>query len=537
MPDPDVLIIGAGMGGGASAYALTQRGLTVQLLDAGPAFNPDTDYRLNDPNWEAERFPQKPGSQGKYSYGKAQLLDQRWQHLRSHSHLYGFLNKDNTRKFNAYNHVRGIGGSTLHFTGEAHRLNPASMQMLSQYGVAADWPVRYEELLPFYRQAEVQIGVAGLTRNNEPCPQPAHLPSYADQTLGKGMEQLGLNWTPNSLAVLSQPHQGRPPCNYCAGCNFGCPRRDKGSADQTFVPAALATGKCEIRPGLQVLHLVAGKGDQIDHVITADPAGNQHKLRASRYVLAAGAVESPRLLLHSELGNESGEVGRNFMETLSFATLGLHPEPLGSHRGLPSGYICWDFNAPDAIPGVIGGCRLSPVTVEAGFFGASIYASRVIGGWGKAHKQAMRSSCGNVLGIGGIGDFLPNPDTFIDLDPSTTDQHGTPLARINSHLSEQDIRRIDFIAKKNREILQAAGVESIFEQYGSYDFFNSTHVAGTCRMGINPDISVVNSDLRHHRWKNLYIADASVFPSIGGGESPALTIAALALRMGASFTN
>ncbi|MBE9562074.1 MAG: GMC family oxidoreductase [Proteobacteria bacterium] len=535
MSDYDVIIIGAGMGGAASAYALTKRGLKVLILEAGPAYNPATDYRLDKPDWEKERFPFKPNSQGKYTFGTEQSLDDsKWSKLRSWNHQLGLLNPTNTRKFGAYHHVRGVGGSTLHFTGEAHRLHPEAMQMYTRFGVAADWPLNYAELEPYYIQAENLIGVAGakfsIRHRSAPFPLPPHAPSYSEQVLAKGFDKLGLSWTPNSLAILSEPYANRPACNYCAACNLGCPRGDKGSADVTFIQAALQTGKCDIKTGMQVLRLKTGKNDKINSVIVTN-GEKQHKFNAPLYILAAGAIETPRLLLASEVGNDSGQVGRNFMETLFHSSLALHPEPLGSHRGLPSGFICWDYNAPDAIPNIVGGCRFSPAVAEAGFIGAGQYATRVIPGWGRKHKQAMRQSCANILGMSGIGESLPNKNTYIDLDFIQTDEHGIPLARIHSQLTEMDKQRLKFIADTSENILHAAGAGKIFERYSNYDFFNTTHVFGTCRMGINPENSVVNANLRSHHWQNLYIADTSVFPSSGGGESPSLTIAALALRM------
>ena len=86
------------------------------------------------------------------------------------------------------------------------------------------------------------------------------------------------------------------------------------------------------------------------------------------------------------------------------------------------------------------------------------------------------------------------------------------------------------MANKCREILKATGVKKPLEEFSSYDIFSSTHVFGTCRMGNNEGDSVVDSDCKSHRWKNLWVMDASVFPSSGGGESPGLTIQALALR-------
>jgi choline dehydrogenase-like flavoprotein len=218
------------------------------------------------------------------------------------------------------------------------------------------------------------------------------------------------------------------------------------------------------------------------------------------------------------------------METLSWTSSGLHAGPLGSHRGLPVDSICWDFNAPDAVPNVIGGCRFAPGMAEADLVGPINYATRVVGGWGKSHKQALRRTFGNVLSVGAIGENLPNDGSYVDLDPQARDDHGLPLARIHSLLPERELLRLEFMARKSREILKASGVKQIFEEYGTYDIFSSTHVFGTCRMGLNPSASVVDPYGRSHRWRNLFISDASVFPSSGGGEAPSLTIEALALR-------
>ena len=272
-------------------------------------------------------------------------------------------------------------------------------------------------------------------------------------------------------------------------------------------------------------------------IVYRDASGSEHRIAAKAIVVACGAIETPRLLLLSEgpnardgLGNESGLLGKNFMETLAWKSSGLHPGPLGSHRGLPVDSICWDFNSPRAIPDVIGGCRFAPGMAEADLIGPINYATRVVGGWGKSHKKAMREVFGNVLSVGAIGENLPNADSYIDLDPKERDDHGLPLARIHSFLPELELRRLEFMARKSREILKASGVEQIFEEYGTYDMFSSTHVFGTCRMGRDPRASVVDPYGRSHRWRNLFVMDASVFPSSGGGESPSLTIEALAIR-------
>lgn len=537
--ETDVIVIGAG--GAASAWGLTQMGLSVQLLEAGQRFNPYSDYRLNSRLWEQTNFPEKDKSRSFYSFAELQKLSEQWDNLRSWNHISGRMISGERRFGWQYSHVRGVGGSTLHFTGETHRMNSASLQMHSRFQVAADWPLTYPELEPWYQLAEKVVGVSGTDSDkyrprSQPFPLPPHPPSYASQKLQQGFEKLGLSWTPNPLAVLSKPYDGRPACNYCNNCNRGCPRKDKGSADVTFIRQAELTGRCHLQPGCTVLQIEADKSDKIKGVIFIDGEGKRQHSTAKAVIIACGAVQTPRLLLLSNelqsegLANESGLVGKNFMETLFWTSSGLYPEAIGSQRGLPSDGICWNYNLPDAIDNIIGGCRFTLATAEADLLGPIAYAQRVVKGFGRQHKTAMRKLYGNVLSVGAIGECLPHPGSFIDLDPDARDAQDRPLARIHSHLDSMALNRLQFMANKCREILQATGVKQLIEEYGTYDSFNATHVFGTCRMGNDPQKSVVNRHCQSHRWKNLFIADASVFPSSGGGESPSLTIQALAMR-------
>lgn len=107
---------------------------------------------------------------------------------------------------------------------------------------------------------------------------------------------------------------------------------------------------------------------------------------------------------------------------------------------------------------------------------------------------------------------------------------GIRLARIHSHLDETELRRMAFMKRTCREILEASGVGEILDEYGSYDTSSYTHVFGSCRMGSDPRRSMVDHNCRSHCWRNLFVVDASVFPSSGGCESPSLTIEALAIR-------
>ncbi|MDP8567679.1 GMC family oxidoreductase [Methylophilus aquaticus] len=537
----DAVIIGAGAGGGASAYALTQQGLRVLILEAGPSYAPDKDYLAGTSRWQ-KPFPQKAGSQGRYTYVLDQPLSKQWAHLRSWNHMTGYLNPEAKRVAFAYHHVRGVGGSSLHFTGEAHRMNPKSMQMWSQHGVAADWPVSYDMLEPYYVQAENIVGVAGpendgIHPRSAPYPYSPHATGYTTHLLRKGFAAKGMRLVENPLAVLPQPRAQRLNCNYCNCCLKGCPRKDKGSIDVTYLQLAKASGLCEIRTECVVTRIITDGANDLVSGVEYYSAGKKQFIKTPLLILAAGAVESPRLLLMSSsadspngLCNESGQVGKNFMETLLWTSNALYHSDLASYRGLPVDSICWDYNAPDAIPGVIGGCRFSPSVAESDLLGPVSYATRVVKGWGHQHKQEMRRTFGRVVSLSGICESLPHPKSFVSLDSAVKDVFGLPVASIHSYVDEMATKRIAFMAKQCRDILKAMGATKIFEEFSSYDIFSSTHVFGTCRMGHDARHSVVNVDCRSHRWRNLYILDASVFPSSGGGESPGLTIQALALR-------
>ena len=264
MSETQVIVIGSGPGGAAIAWSLATAGMSVRILEAGPRYQPQKDYRLQDADWEQQEFPEKIPSRDRQTHAPLQGLDAHWDDLRSWNHLSGRMVPYPGRYFAGYRHVVGVGGTTLHYAGEAHRLHPASMQMKSRFGVAADWPFKYDTLEPFYVQAEQGIGVAGPESNptrprSAPYPMPPHKLSYSSQRVANGFRELGLTMQSNPLAANSEVYDNRPPCNYCGQCARGCPRLDKGTADITYLAKALATGNCIISPLSPVLRLGRGR--------------------------------------------------------------------------------------------------------------------------------------------------------------------------------------------------------------------------------------------------------------------------------------
>ena len=535
----DAVVIGAGAGGGAAAWQLCALGLKVLLLEAGPAFDPATDYPLTAPGWERHGFPAPPGSRAMLSYGDLGRLDPATEDLASWSRG-GFpwrLPPGAPRPPSdvGYAHVQGVGGSTLHFVGEAHRLHPDAFRRHSLTGQGVDWPIGYNDLEPFYALAEEVTGVAGDGApdgrpRSAPYPLPPHALGPGARALVAAGARIGQHWQVNPRAALSRPHDDRPACNYCGQCSRGCPLGDKGSTDVTYLRRAAATGRLTLVPGAIVTRLRTGPNGTIVRAEVV-AGGRAQTVETPLLFLCAGAVQTPRLLLLSAsadlpggVANSSGQVGRNFMETLMWRSSGLVPGLTGSHRGLPADAICW---APDA--GDPGGFRLNHTTLEAGLNGPIAYANRLLAGHGEALKAALRARFGSALAVGAIGEVVPDARSAVTLDPERRDALGLPVARISSVLTDTALARLRRMAAACRAVLAEAGAE-LAEEAGSRDAFTATHVFGTARMGRDPATSVADPLGRSHDHANLWIADASLFPGSGGGESPSLTIMALALR-------
>ncbi|MBI5380150.1 MAG: GMC family oxidoreductase [Nitrospirae bacterium] len=542
----DVCVVGSGAGGGAAAYRLGTLGVNTLVLEAGPRFSP-SEYRLDRPGWDLVSFPLPADPRWKekdrYTSGTGQPLPAQYSHLQSTLQgLRRYQHPPDRRAPFVYEHARGVGGSTLHFQGEAHRFHPSAFRMRTLHGVGEDWPLTYDDLAPFYDGAERVLGVAGSAENpfkppRGPYPLPPHRLSWASRRIARAAGKLGLQLLPNSLAILSQPYDGRPPCNYCAGCTWGCPLRDKGSWDQTFLAKAEATGRVWILPEALVHRVETDKQGRVSGVLFSDKEGRERRVKARVVLLACGAIETPRLLLNSAgnqfphgLANGSGQVGKHFLETVHAGVTGRFADRLDAHRGLPIDSRIWDFVAPDPRRGFTAGCVLGVSQIAGDLLSPFRHAVSLSAAWGTAHKAFMRKSFGRVVHLFGITDQLPNPGSRVVLDPTVKDAFGLPVARIEAALGENEWRAMAFILNTSRDLLAAAGAEEILGQTTAFDLPHASHVFGTCRMGTDPSKSIVNAEGRAHEAPNLYILDASLFPTAGGGDSPSLTIAAVALR-------
>ncbi|MGV3615969.1 MAG: GMC family oxidoreductase [Fimbriimonas sp.] len=494
----DVVVVGTGAGGAPLLARLAEAGLRVVALEAGPWHDPEawpTDERAQaDLFWNDDRI----------SGGATPLA----------------LGRNNSGT--------GVGGSTLHYTAYTPRPQPDDMRLRSEFGVGEDWPISFASLVPYLEEAESFLGVSGPTpypwgpprRSGYPL-APLHLNAPA-QLVARGCDALGIPTSPAPNAALSAPYRGRPACRNRGFCQAGCTVGAKASMDVTYIPRAVAAG-AEIRPHTFVERIEMGTDGRVRAVTYRDREGRESRQPCRTLFLCAGAIETPRLLLINELANASGQVGRNLLAHPGlqlWATFAAETRPW---KGIPGGLISEHFHRPSDAD-FAGGYLIQSLGVMPVTYASQVARAR--GLWGTALRDHMERYL-HVAGVNILGECLPDSENRVELT-AEVDARGLPVPRILFSKGQNERRLSAHAESVMRQILMAAGGADLWV----YDRF--AHVLGTCRMGTDSARAVVDSDGRCFDVPNLYIADASIFPS-AMSVNPALTIIALATRIADRF--
>ncbi|MFN8454478.1 MAG: GMC family oxidoreductase [Anaerolineae bacterium] len=497
----DVCIIGVGACGGLMAKELAEAGFSVVGLEAGPRYQPAIDFE-ND---------------------EVEMLKLLWSGPRVTS-------GDNP--INPWS-GSGVGGGTLVWCGVTPRFHVNDFRTASVDGVGVDWPLSYEELSPFYDGVEADFGVAGQAGENPwEAPRRTEFPmpplpfSYQAQVLAGGLQKLGGHPLHGPLAIASAPYRGREACINCGFCMQGCRSTAKSTTLFTHVPLAEAAG-ARIWPESTVFRIeYDARRNRVSGVTYFDAQGRTHQIEAKLVVLAAHAVETPRLLLLSAnntfpegLANSSGLVGRNFMAHPICTVTGLFNEPLNGFKGPTMGnLLAQDWYETDGQRGFARG-----YTLESFVPGPFFYASNMMNLWGAELKEMIRYYA-YAGGWWVCGEGLRNDDNTVTLDAEVKDKYGLPVAHLRHSWLENDRCLIQHGIQKAKETLEAAGAWRV--QAGPV---SSAHPMGTVRMGSDPATSVINAFCQSHDIPNLFVTDTSVFPT-GGGTNITLTAMAITLR-------
>ncbi len=310
-----------GRRGATFAWRLASKSMNALILETRSGYDPYKEYPLNRYDLEMKTFPHI--TRMKYTFGNMQDLNDQYAHFKSWDEPPGKLSPSKKRRFLPYQYVVGVGGTTLRFQGEAHRLHPNAFRMKTLFGVAEDWPISYEDLEPYFTWAEKIVGVAGSKAipprwRSEPYALPRHHLSTASQIIETGCEKIGLELLPNSFAIHLIFIVIRHHAIIATGRVWGCPRKDKRSLDLTFIPPAEKSGKCQITTNAFARRIELEKENGVKRakgVFYHDREGKGQFVEGDFKAVACGAVEATRLLINSGInGNEL--VGKNIMEAV-----------------------------------------------------------------------------------------------------------------------------------------------------------------------------------------------------------------------------
>ncbi|MCB1964411.1 MAG: GMC family oxidoreductase [Rhodocyclaceae bacterium] len=498
-----VVIIGSGAGGGTLADELTRQGVDVVILEAGKHH---TQEDFENDEWAM--------------FAKISWLDKRisaggWHHTETYPNLPAWI-------------VKGVGGSTMHWSGLALRFMAHEFKTRSTYGHVPganvlDWPISYDELAPYYEIAERKMGVAGTKASGLP-PMP---PNNHYRVIEHGARKIGYKDIVRPVASNTRPHDGRPACQQIGYCMQGCKIGAKWSTLYSEIPRAMKTGHAELRPQSMVLRIEHDKSGKATGVLYADKDGNQHLQKARVVCVAGNSIESPRLLLNSAsslfpngLANSSGQVGRNYMNHTTAAALTINPGPVYMYRGFDIAAVVSDEvpNNPDR--GFLGGYHLEGLALHLPFAAAFMKP----GGWGREVSSALEKfdhmSCVWVC-----GEDLAQEENSITLHPTERDQHGLPIPIVTKtdHTNDAAMRRHGLA--QWRKLSEAVGATRVIDMPP----YPASHNMGTNRMSEKARDGVVNKWGQTHDIKNLFVSDGSQFTS-SGAANPTLTIVALAIR-------
>jgi choline dehydrogenase-like flavoprotein len=366
------------------------------------------------------------------------------------------------------------------------------------------------------------------TRSYPLGPIPVNAPG---QLMQRGFRRLGLRTSEAPIAALSAPYSRseygqRDACVNRGFCHQGCRNGAKASADVTYLPWAVSSG-AEIRPNCFAIGFKKDSRGRLSTVIyrdSTDPDNIVERKQSCKTVfLCAGAIETPRLLLHMEMANSSGQVGRNFMAHVATQVWGTFDEPVHMNRGFPATVISEDMLRPQAASFaggyVIQSLGVVPVT----------WAQSVARGRGLFGEELVRylDRYNYVAGIGINGECVADKQNFLELSEEP-DETGQKKPRVHFSHSMNEDAMSEHASKLMTSAWTAAGASDC------WSLKRTAHVIGTCRMGTDERHSVVDTFGRSHDIENLWICDNSVFPSALAA-NPALTIMALSLRTADAF--
>jgi choline dehydrogenase-like flavoprotein len=540
----DVCIVGSGAGGGMAAYALTQAGARVVMLEAGPEWFPERDSSML--TWPYQS-PRRGASTRKNQFGEFDAC-------------YGGFDIEGepytTAPGSTFNWWRGrmLGGRTNHWGRISLRFGPDDFRRKSLDGLGDDWPISYDDVVPYYERVERLVGVFGSHEGLRNSPDslflPAPRPRCYELMIKDSADRLGITCVANRLSIITRPHNGRAACHYCSQCNRGCRTNSNFSSPGVLIEPALKTGRLKLITNAMAREVTVGRDGLATGVLYVDKtAGVDRQVNARIVVLAASACESARLLLNSRssrfpdgLANSSGVVGKYLTDTTGTDVSGFIPKMVdhvphnedgvgGAHIYMPWWLDNKKLDFPRGYHIEVGGGLHVP---SYGFMGG-IQRYPGGGGYGKSLKDDYRRYYGATISFSGRGEMIPNENSFCEIDPNVVDRWGIPVLRFHWKWSDYEYNQVKHMQETFRALIADMGgdarstMPTRAQEFGIAPGGRIIHELGTTRMGNDPSRSVLNAHAQAHDVKNLFVADGGPFVS-QADKNPTWTILALAWR-------
>ena len=541
----DAIVVGSGISGGWAAKELTEKGLNVLLLERGKNVEHIKDYvNARKAPWE---FPHRGGRT--VAMEEAYPVLKRDYPLNEVNLDWWASDKDNpyteVRRFDWYRGYQ-VGGRSLMWGRHSYRLSEFDLEANAKDGIAVDWPIRYDDIAPWYSYVEKFAGIQGSKENMPQYPDgefqpPIPLNCAEELVAGRVAKHFdGRRRIVNArTANLTRALPGRAPCQYRNACWLGCPYGAYFSTQSSTLPAAMATGRLTLKPYSIVTEVLYDKdrkratGVNVLDAVTETSTEYKSKI----VFLCASALNSTWLLMRSAtdiwpdgLGSSSGELGHNLMDhhfrvgaSGALQEASLDDKYYFGRR--PTGFYIPRYR------NLFGDKR-----EYIRGFGYQGGASR--SGWSRAvqelgvggeFKDRIAQPGGWGVGATAFGEMLPYHDNKISLDPDKTDKWGLPVLAIDCGIGENErLMRAD-MKNDMAEMLEAAGVKNVHTYESDYAPGMGIHEMGTARMGRDPKTSVLNGHNQVWDAPNVFVTDGACMTS-AGCQNPSLTYMALTAR-------
>ena len=549
----DVIIVGSGAGGGMATKILSEAGLSIAIVEAGPFYDPANPDQMTQMKWPYES-PRRGGGTTRF-FGD---FDQAYGGWEIEGEPYSQVGDTQFKWFRS----RMLGGRTNHWGRISLRFGPDDFRKKSIDGFGDDWPITYQDVKPYYDKVDKLIGVFGSKENLSNDPDgfflPPPKPRLHELFYMKGARKSNVKVIPSRLSILTKRiNDERGVCFYCNQCARSCMTyADFSSGSCLIFPAQKSGGQIDMFLNAMVRTVTTneeGKATGVSYIDKTD--NNEYKLKGKVVVLAASACSSARILLNSKskqhpngLGNTSDLIGKYLHDSTGGDMMAFIPELIDRKIYNEDGvggmhvYSPWwlDNKKLDFARGyhieVWGGLGAPSYGTGFNVNGFNkFFGLKKAGGYGDVLRSDMKKYYGSTIGLSGRGESIAQKNNYCEIDPKKVDKYGVPVLRFNYKWTDNEIKQAKHMQDTFEEIIHNMGGIPLWGKPGkesNYGINNPgwiIHEVGTTRMGSDSKNSVVNQFEQLHDVSNVFVVDAGPFVS-QADKNPTWTIMALAWR-------